>query len=621
MKTMPVPLCVAVWLLMLLLAPGRAAAMNLARVETRVDDAVARFGVTGKGVLVAVMDRGIDWANNDFRNADGSTRIVAIFDLTDDSGANDPNNPYGIGTLYSADDINAALTGGPTLATRDAEGHGTTTAGIACGNGANSLNAEYRGVATNAALLIIKIVSDGVPAHGDQPAEAAFYDPTRIPTAIQFATDTAQSLGMPCVMTLNIGSQEGPTDGSSALCQAIDQAVGPGKPGLVFLTGAGDDGGMPNRAGGVVAQGQTVPLQVQMGDAGSLVVNLWYAGTDRLDVTIQSPDGNSATYASPASNNDYDFEATGDFTYYHYGAVVNSYGSTNGERQIYLELTGPTGLYTLSLTGAQVTNGHFQATLNPSQIWNTAASSNLFLNDLEPGSIWDGATAFYNICAGDYVIRTNWVDIDGNVQSQSGEGLIGGLWPGSSVGPTFDGRPGIDVCLPGDSVFTTYATNSYWETFRFNLIQNGGGFYGRASAVSAADPMLAGMSALLLEMNPNLDAAGVKSILQRSARADADTGAVPNPMWGYGKADAYNALILAAPAPQIGSVMVNGNQLALTFSTVKGMFYEVDRAGSLGAPGWTSIANKIAGTGGSLQQTDALTAGPGQAFYRVVMTP
>lgn len=60
--------------------------LDKARAEARVDEAVATYGVTGKGVIYAVLDRGIDWQNNDFRNADGSTRIAYIFDLTDDFG-------------------------------------------------------------------------------------------------------------------------------------------------------------------------------------------------------------------------------------------------------------------------------------------------------------------------------------------------------------------------------------------------------------------------------------------------------------------------------------------------------------------------------------------------------
>ena len=172
--------CVAAFIII----ASKACGMDQARVETQVDAAVTKYGVTGQGVIVAIMDRGIDWRNNDFRNTDGSTRIAAILDLTDDSGSNSPANPYGVGTLYTRQQINGALTYGTNLVTRDALGHGTATAGIACGNGNNVW--KYRGVAYNATIVVVKIVAENVPAHGNQPAETAFYDPTRMPVAIQF---------------------------------------------------------------------------------------------------------------------------------------------------------------------------------------------------------------------------------------------------------------------------------------------------------------------------------------------------------------------------------------------------------------------------------------------------
>src|ERR1700687_3989976 len=100
------------FVLFFVLAAVSLLSVDKVRVETRSDQASTQFGVNGKGVIYAMIDRGIDWQNNDFRNADGTTRIAYIFDLTDSTGAQDPNNPYGKGTIYTRAQINAALQGG-----------------------------------------------------------------------------------------------------------------------------------------------------------------------------------------------------------------------------------------------------------------------------------------------------------------------------------------------------------------------------------------------------------------------------------------------------------------------------------------------------------------------------
>lgn len=540
----------------------RVRAMDKVRAEAGIDEAVARYGVTGRGVLTATIDRGVDWRNNDFRNDDGTTRIEYIFDLTDDSGSGAPGNAYGKGTIYTRQQINQALQGGQSLATRDAVGHGTATAGIIAGNGRNLPSRKYRGVAPDASIISVKIVAEATPAHDGEPAESFFYDPDRIPIAIDFIRDKASEMGRPVVMILNLGSQQGPTDGTSALCRKIDDTVGPGKPGVVFVSGPGDDGGMPNRAGGSVQQGQTVAIEIEKGVAGNLRFDLWYGGGDRFDVTVRTPSAIKGPYLSPATNNDSGSILESDFSLLHYGSNKDPWGATNDKRELLIDLGGAPGLYVVELKAAQAAGGRFDATLNPSQIWN-ASSGNRFRNFLAPGNIWDGATARYNICPGDYVGRTEWTDIDGVARSKTDEGNVGELWRGSSAGPTFDGRLGVDVCAPGDVLFTTYNPKSFYATARFNLIQDGRGFYGKASAVSAAAPIVTGIIALMLEMNPRLDAAEVKEILQQTAVSDQFTGPTPNPRWGHGKVNAYAALErVAGPVngPSISSVTYDGKK-------------------------------------------------------------
>ncbi len=517
--------------------------MDRVRVETRIDDAVAKYGVSGTNVLVAILDRGLDWQHPDFRNADGSTRIEAIFDMLDNTGAKAPGNPYGVGTIYNKEQINAALAAGTTLSTRDAVGHGTSTTGIAAGGGRGL--ARYRGVAPEARLLIIKCVSDGAPAHDSEPAEAPYSNVKALLTnALDFVTVKASELHLPCVMLVNSGSVGGPTDGTSALSQKIDATVGPGKPGLAFVTGASDDGGAANRIGGVVAQGEVLSIDIQKEDAGVLQFDLWYPETDRFDLRVISPTGTFGPYHAPPSPAASDVQTTAEFLYYHLGRDVDFDHAANQKRELWLRFTGPAGTYKVELSGTSVTNGRFDATLNPSRFETSGGPVNRFLNFLAPGSIYDLASSLNNICPNSYLWRTNWTDIDNIPRTIRNQGVIGGLWNGSGVGPTFDGRVGIDVSAPGDSLITTYAPGSYFATFRFNLVQNGATNYGRASAVSAAAPIVTGIIALLLEMDPTLDAGQIKDILHQSARSDSFTGPVPNPQWGYGKVDALAALDL-----------------------------------------------------------------------------
>ena len=203
------------------------------------------------------------------------------------------------------------------------------------------------------------------------------------------------------------------------------------------------------------------------------------------------------------------------------------------------------GDYVLRLDHAAGSTGYvipFVAFLNT-----PFGQSGRFLNFVSPGSIWDGATAFRNVAPNSYVIRTRWTDIHGNPRGLFGEGNVGELWTGSSVGPTADGRLGVDVSAPGDRIVTTYAPRAYWATFPHLLIEDGDGLYGMAGAVSAAAPVVTGIIALMLEVDPTLDATAVKWILQETARADSFTGQTPNPLWGYGKVDAFRAVVAASP--------------------------------------------------------------------------
>ena len=519
-----------------------ARAIDLARQEMRVDAAVAKYGVTGRDVVVAVFSRGIDWKNADFRNADGTTRIDYILDLSDNSGASAPGNTVGAGTIYTRAQINAALTNNTNLNTRDGGGGGSSVTAIAAGGGRN--NSLYRGIAPEARFIVIKITSDGAPAHDGETAETAFYAGSSLAPAIQFVTAKIAELHLPGVILLDLGSMGGPTDGTGSVARQIDSLVGPGKAGLAFVTGPGNEGNVANHAAGTISAGNTISLDITKVGTGDLRFDLWYSEADRFNVRITTPTGTSATYVAPATPALSDGKTGTNFEYNHYGRDADPQGSTNSKREVFIRFPSPApaGSYKVELTGATVVSGRFDASLNFSADFGTGNPVSRFTTFAVPGSsIWDAATAFYNLAPNSYVFQKTYSDIDGVSRSPYTE-AAGQLWRGSGVGPTYDGRYGISVSVPADIVITTYPPKSYNATFRSSLIQGGNGLYGVFNSVGAANPLLTGVVALMLQMDPTLDAAQIKQILQSTARADSFTGATPNNTWGYGKLDALAAL-------------------------------------------------------------------------------
>lgn len=152
----------------------------------------------GKGVLVAILDSGIDYENNDFRNQDGTTRILRLWDQTIDGN---PPNGYAIGSEYTKEQIDEALqTENPQLVpSRDTSGHGTAVAGVAAGNGRNS-EGVYRGVASESELVIVKL---GNPRVGGFPRT------TELMQALNYAIDVVVQENKPLAVNISIGNTYG----------------------------------------------------------------------------------------------------------------------------------------------------------------------------------------------------------------------------------------------------------------------------------------------------------------------------------------------------------------------------------------------------------------------------
>lgn len=507
------------------------------REETKLDEVYDVYKLSGQGVLVVMIDRGIDYTHPAFIDENGQTRLAYIYDMIDPTGANDPNNPYGVGTIFDAVQINQSLANNDPPLSTDRFGHGTATTSIICGNGRGTAGLEFQGVAPKATIISIKLTRDAFPPFDGEPGQTGFFNPTYIPIALQFARDKIEELGMPSVTLMNIGSVGGPTDGSSLICRKIDEFVQAGNP---FVCGVGDDGGNNNHASGSVAANETIEIEINKGETGNLRFDLWYSEDDRFTVSVERPNGfTEGPFAAPGGPSEVADHTLDGIFLGHRGADVEFFEATSNRRELLIDFNGDIGVYKVILEGTQISDGSFHATLNPS----VSHNNNRFLTHVTPGySINDYASAKLLITPTDYVVQNDWVDINGVFRDIQGQGEDGEIWIGASSGPTQDERMGVDFAAPGEVCHAAYSPKTYYSNFGFNILQNSNGLYGIQNAVSAAAPLSTGIIALMLEGRPNLNPAEIRTILQQSCTQDEDTGTVPNNTWGYGKINALRTI-------------------------------------------------------------------------------
>jgi hypothetical protein len=536
------------------------AALILASTDTKADIAVnvatqnqkafAKYGLTGAGVVVAILDRGIDYTHADFRNADGTTRIKMMWDMSNvnpDIAICGSGQPAPI--VYTEAQINQALQLGDPLAERDAVGHGTVSTGLAAGNGRAALptSLQWAGIALGADLVIVKMTSEGAPAHSGQPAEAAFQGCMSL--ALDLASQEATTLGEPIVALMDSGTQWGPIDGTSAVSASITKDFS--GPGQIYIAAAGDEGTLPNHARATYTDAKPAVFSFTRTGTDPVYGQLWSTGSVPADVKLVMNDTGTSVTATPnscASSTDDSITLCS----YLPGTQFYPWTSSGPDSAVWFNITGHggPGSITVQATGsAKGTADAYGDATSPTPMIT-------YTNDLTTGRLTDYSSTPSAIVDACFNVRTSWTDINGKAQSLTDEGATGQLWLYSSGGPTRDGRSplaatygGIDITTPGGNAFAAYSPTSYWgdrSLFPFNLAYRGNGYYGRHSATSASAPIAVGAIALLLQMNPTLTVAQMRQILHQSATSDKDTGKTPNLNWGTGKLDLLAAADLVA---------------------------------------------------------------------------
>lgn len=447
------------------------------------------YNLTGRGVLVGVIDSGIDYANPVFQNADGTTRIR---NLWDQSLSQNPPEGYLIGTEYTSEQINEALRQ-PTMQERrqivpsqDISGHGTAVAGVAAG-GSN----EYRGVAYESELIVVKL---GIPKLDGFPRT------TELMQAIDYVVRKALEYQMPVAVNISFGNTYGSHDGNSLLEQFIQDIANRWK--SVICIGTGNEGNTAGHVSGVLSDDveEEIELAVQENES-TINVQIWKAYYDVMDISIQSPSGvRVGPIQEILGSQRFRIGETELLLYY------GEPGPYTIDQEIFIDFLPRTdyinsGVWKIILTPRRIISGNYALWLPSSNVLNEGAG---FLFPSVQGTLTIPSTAFRTIGVGAYNSETmTYADF-------SGRGS------GARIKP--------DIVAPGVNIRAPIP----------------GGSFGEFSGTSFATPFVTGSAALMMQWgivygnDPFLYGEKVKAYFQRGAREILGFTEYPNEVVGYG---------------------------------------------------------------------------------------
>ena len=466
---------------------------------TGLDAAVDRDSLTGAGVVLGVIDTGVDWRHPDFRDASREKKTRIEYFLH----AHRPNHAQvSKYDEYASNEINAALLNHGQMPEGDTEGHGTHCASIAAGNGQAS-NGRFRGVAPNASIMAVRS-EPLLDAHIIRGIREIF----------------ARAGKRPAVVNLSLGGHLGPHDGTSAIENVIARESGPGR---IVVAAGGNEG-----RGAIHWSGQLEPrieLKIPFVAVRADVqwVDVWIPRGDEVDIGIETPDG--VTYPPDGEWADTVFGR-------HTASFVED--SVNRDQNLTVLLAAQSGghQWQVRLRPKVVRHGEVHA-------WSGTRGGGaeiFFPTGDNAFSIGMPATEERAISVASFVSKNTWETTEG---IQEAAGLSeGALSPFSSRGPTRYGHMKPDVAAPGQYVTAALASGSRMKNDpRYSPRSDPTGKYITIQGTSMSAPFVAGVVALLLEREPRLSPEEIQQRLRVTARRDGHTGRVWNARFGYGKID------------------------------------------------------------------------------------
>lgn len=460
----------------------------------------------GKGVLIGFMDSGIDYTGGIFRNLDGTTRIAAIWDQTVQSG--DPPPGFSYGTEFTEQQINAALGSEDPFSavpSGDDTGHGTYAASLAAGSG--DPEEQFLGAAPEATIAMVKLkqAKKYLRDYYFIPEDSVCYQETDLILALRYLNGLADSLGLPLVLCITVGSSMGGHVGTLPLSFLIDGYST--QANHITVAGVGNEADKRHHYYNVIENGaKTVELRVGENVPG-FSLELWTEIPNILSISIISPSGENSSripfQAGSSAEIDFLFERTK--VSVDYRLLVEK--STS--ELIFFRFAAPAaGIWKIIVEPLTVIDGSFH-------MW-------LPLTEFLSGEV-------YFLESDPYYTLTNPANTDSPVIVSYYDGNSGGLASASGRGYTRTQRINPDITAPGINVTGALP---------------GGRFSSRSGSCAAA-AVTAGAVALMLEWliyiqeAPGVDSFQIKSLLILGA-IRPPTMEYPNREWGYGQLNLYN---------------------------------------------------------------------------------
>ena len=508
-----------------------------------------REGYDGEDVIVGIIDSGIDWEHADFRNADGSTRILKYWDQTLPVNSQTPQ-PYNYGQVWNSTQINAGQM--TSVDQPQWNGHGSTVSGTMAGNGL--ANGRHKGIAYKSDMIIVSASFSGNFR-------------ARVADGVKYILDEAAALGRPVVINASLGSYLGSHDGFDASALFIDDLLQQA-PGRVMVCAAGNS--------------NTFPRYHVRTEVGADTAFTWYRynansglgyGAVFFEVWADTADFNNVQYAIGADRaTPWRFRGRTDFHTIQEnlaGPIVEDLVSPSGNvlgtveflafqrggqylLQVHMPQPDSTEYRFRFMTTGQGMHDVWSGTnFGTSLIQFTIPGpafvpdiGNYVLPDRDQHIVDSWACSPHVITVANSVNEVSYVNHLGNIVTVPG--TEGDIAAESSLGPARTGLMKPDVAATGSITLSAYPLASLAAMIAANDERVAeGGLHMRNGGTSMASPVVAGTAALYLQKCPQATHQEVRNAVMNTARSDDFTGATPNTQWGYGKLDAFAALLFS----------------------------------------------------------------------------